>query len=154
MSDISGWTARTNSEGVNFWRHSDGRKTFTDPAQHTSEAPLAQVIVLVSSITANPIQEVAQRNMLTTFKGKKIKVEEVDGVLPENKERRSAMFAKSGLTGKYPQVFIKYGDDLEFVGDAEKFNELCELQEMPKEILDANPDIVTFSQVFSGVELI
>jgi len=40
-----------------------------------------KVIVLITSITSNPLAEVAQRNLLTVFAGKKIAVEELDGAL-------------------------------------------------------------------------
>jgi len=41
----------------------------------------SKVVILVTSITANPLAEVAQRNLLTAFSGKRIDVEEVDGAL-------------------------------------------------------------------------
>jgi hypothetical protein len=71
--------------------------------------------------------------------------------LPENKELRTILFKTSGVTGRYPQIFIKRGDETKFVGDYDKFSELCELAQMPAEVLAANPDIVTFDHVFKDV---
>ena len=94
--------------------------------------------------------------MLTKLKGKGIAHDEVDGLLPENKERRTQLFEASGLKGKYPQVFIvtntNGAEDIKFVGDAEKFDELLEMDTIPLEILDANPDIVTFDMMFKDCE--
>jgi len=48
-----------------------------------------KVVVLVTSITSNPLAEVAQRNLLTALSGKKISVEEVDGALVRMYQRIS-----------------------------------------------------------------
>jgi len=60
------------------------------------------------------------------------------------------MFKLSGLTGQYPQVFIQRGEELSFVGNAEKLNELFECDDLPDEVKAANPDIPSFSKTFAG----
>jgi len=39
MPTTSGWKKGTNSEGRDFWRHTDGRKTYDDP-NHDEDGPL------------------------------------------------------------------------------------------------------------------
>ncbi len=90
--------------------------------------------------------------MLTALKGKGLTFDTVDGYLPEQKEQRDKLFGISGLRGKYPQVFVRTGDEIEFIGDAEAFNELLELDDLPVEVLAANPDIVTFAKRFAACE--
>ena len=47
-------------------------------------------------------EQSALRHLLVS---RAIAFEEVDGVAPANRERRNALFAVSGVRGKYPQVF-------------------------------------------------
>ena len=61
---------------------------------------------------------------------KGVKHEQVDGSAPDNKERRSALFAISGKGAVYPQVFLQVGEDISFVSagaddDASSFLSLC-----------------------------
>ncbi len=116
--------------------------------------PSGKVVVLYSSVPGNALVEVSQRNVLTALRAKHVKFDEVDGVQPENKDIRTELFMKSGIKGKYPQIFIKTESEYQFIGDVERFNELLECEQLPREILDANPNIATFSKVFSDVEKI
>ena len=111
---------------------------------------MPRVVILTSSLGTNPLQEVAQRNMITALKAKGYAFDEVDGLQPENKDRRNALFECSGLKGKYPQVFIQTSEtETTFVGDGEAFNELLEMDDVPAEVLSANPDIKTFTSTFA-----
>ena len=58
------------------------------------------------------------------------------------------MFKLSGLVGQYPQVFIQRGGDIAFVGNADTLNELLECDNLPEEVISANPNIPSFSKVF------
>ncbi len=93
---------------------------------------------------------------MTKFKAKGVAFDEVDGYLPENLERRSQLFGISGLKGKYPQAFIvdiSTGEELiTFIGDSEKMDELLECDDLPEEVLAANPDIPNFNKVFLTCE--
>ena len=111
-----------------------------------------KVLLLVTSLTGNPIQEATQRNIRTAFQAKKIVFDELDAMLPENRDRRNELFEKSGLKGKFPQVFIISNAGLEFVGDGEKLNELLELDDLPAEVVDANPDIMNFTKTFANCQ--
>ena len=108
------------------------------------------VLLLVTSMPSTTIVEGAQANLRNIFRGKKIPVEEVDGLKPENKEARSELFACSGLRGQYPQVFIRSGGALSFVGDFEKLQSLNDCEDLPADVLAANPAIETFSAVFKA----
>jgi hypothetical protein len=68
-----------------------------------------KVVILVSSLNASSVQEVAQRR-LEDFVAGKYAYEKVDGSMPDNKPVRDILFAASGQRGKYPQSFIKKED--------------------------------------------
>ena len=106
-----------------------------------------KVVILVSSLSADEIQKVNSNRLETALKGKRLVYEKVDGALPENKELRDKLFHSSSLRGKYPQCFICTGDELRFIGMWEDIESLLDSDSIPKEILDANPGIPTFSKV-------
>jgi hypothetical protein len=68
---------------------------------------MSSCVVLHTTVASSQIVEVAQRKILTALGGKKVAVELIDGTDPEMKELRTKLFGVSGITGKYPQVFIK-----------------------------------------------
>ena len=108
------------------------------------------VLLLVTSMPSTTIVEGAQANLRNIFRGKKIEVEEVDGVDVNNKTLRSEMFALSNLRGQYPQVFIRSGGTLKFVGDAEAVKSLNDCEDIPAEVLRDHPHIETFSKAFAA----
>ena len=108
------------------------------------------VLLLVTSMPSTTIVEGAQANLRNIFRGKKIEVEEVDGVDVNNKALRSEMFNLSNLRGQYPQVFIRSGGTLKFVGDAEAVKSLNDCEDIPAEVLRDHPHIETFSKVFAA----
>ena len=57
------------------------------------------VLLLVTSMPSTTIVEGAQANLRNIFRGKKIEVEEIDGVDANNKALRSEMFNISNLRG-------------------------------------------------------
>mmetsp|Transcript_53474 Transcript_53474/g.107177 ORF Transcript_53474/g.107177 Transcript_53474/m.107177 type:complete len:94 (+) Transcript_53474:88-369(+) len=85
---------------------------------------------------------------LSTPPAKGVRFEEVDGLLPENKELRSKLFDLSNLRGKYPQVFIEDGGEYEFVGDWDAFEAIVE-NDTVSETTARMQGIKTFSSVFS-----
>ena len=108
------------------------------------------VLLLVTSMPSTTIVEGAQANLRNIFRGKKIEVEEIDGVDANNKTLRSEMFALSNLRGQYPQVFIRSGGTLKFVGDAEAVKSLNDCEDIPAEVLRDHPHIETFSKAFAA----
>jgi len=110
------------------------------------------IVLLVSSTTTDSAQEIGQRRLTDMLLSKKLKVETIDGSLPENKDKRDELFGISSLRGKYPQIFIQGADGTKkFVGQWEKVQELVECDDLPADVLAANPTIETFSKTFATV---
>ena len=118
-------------------------------AELVTSAPDA-VLLLVTSMPSTTIIEGAQGNIRNIFRGKRITVEEIDGVDVAHKALRSEMFALSTLRGQYPQVFIRRGGALAFVGDTETVKGLNDCEDIAPEILRDHPHIQTFSRVFAA----
>jgi hypothetical protein len=109
------------------------------------------VLMLVTTMPSTTVIEGNQITLRNILNGRlKVKVIEVDGVLPENKEMRSAMFELSGKRGAYPQVFIKDSSGkLTSMGDFEDIQSLNDTDSLPPDVLEANPQIPTFKKAFS-----
>lgn len=112
-------------------------------------------ILLFSSLSTDQIQIVNTRRLETLLAGQKLQVEKIDGSLEENKELRNQLFGISEQRGKYPQCFLLQTDgNYKFIGLWEEVENLIECNSLPKEVLDANPDIKTFSKVFKNYIII
>uniref|UniRef100_A0A7S2RWF3 ADF-H domain-containing protein n=1 Tax=Rhizochromulina marina TaxID=1034831 RepID=A0A7S2RWF3_9STRA len=111
-----------------------------------------QVLVLISGMPSTSIIEGNQTSTRQIFTGKGITaVRYIDGVSPENKEERNSLFTLSGKRGVYPQVFIKDPvGTIKFVADFEELQSLNDTDTLPADVLDANPQIPSFSRVFKG----
>ena len=59
-----------------------------------------QAVLLMSSYTADNIQEVNQRRVESSFEANKIDFISIDGALPENKDVRNILFGVSEQRGK------------------------------------------------------
>merc|ERR1712032_1187732 len=69
---------------------------------------------------------------------------------PNQKDRRNQLFDISKIRGNYPQFFFEDKDgSVSFVGDWEYVQGLNETSTLPKEILQANPEIKTWDSVFN-----
>mmetsp|Transcript_43032 Transcript_43032/g.86998 ORF Transcript_43032/g.86998 Transcript_43032/m.86998 type:complete len:368 (+) Transcript_43032:30-1133(+) len=116
------------------------------------EAPNGRkVVMLVSSMPSTTVIEGNQITLRNIFRGKlSTGVNEVDGVLPENKDARSAMFECSGKRGAYPQVFFQETDgNYTNVGDFDEIQSLNDTDSLPPDVLSANPGIPTFTKSFA-----
>ena len=61
---------------------------------------------------------------------------------------RNELFRLSGKRGVYPQFFVIHGEDkIEFIGDWEKIEALNDASGLPEEILDRNPEIMTWERI-------
>ncbi|CAM9499770.1 unnamed protein product [Phaeothamnion confervicola] len=107
------------------------QKTEQAPDSNTTRPPspseprgklYMKCIVLVSSLQSSVGQEADQRRMRDVLNAKGLLFVEVDGAQEENRATRTALFAISGLRGKYPQVFLQPPGDAAptFVGTWEK----------------------------------
>ena len=95
----------------------------------------------------------AQAEELLVAKG--IDYELIDAGHGDNRDIRNAMFEISGHNNTYPQVFIRYGGLLFFVGLFDKLEALNEADGLPPEMLRQiqaqDPTYQTFSEIFSVV---
>eukprot|EP00602_Paraphysomonas_sp_CaronLab_P006799 CAMPEP_0185020848 /NCGR_PEP_ID=MMETSP1103-20130426/3499_1 /TAXON_ID=36769 /ORGANISM="Paraphysomonas bandaiensis, Strain Caron Lab Isolate" /LENGTH=112 /DNA_ID=CAMNT_0027552009 /DNA_START=98 /DNA_END=432 /DNA_ORIENTATION=- len=112
---------------------------------------MAQAVILISSYQSDTTQEQNQRRLEHTMQANKIDYLSVDGALAENKETRDTLFSVSGQRGKYPQCFIKENDTYTFIGLWDAIESLLECNDLPAEVLEANPNIPTFEKTFANV---
>eukprot|EP00752_Nemacystus_decipiens_P004965 g4517.t1 len=108
-------------------------------------------ILLYSSCCMDPIQDQDQRRCRDLMKGKGVPYQQVDGSEGSDRELRNTLWSVSGHRGKYPQVFIERDGEHEFVGLWSDIEGLNECEELPPEILAANPEIKTFRAVFGAL---
>ena len=108
---------------------------------------------MTTSIPSTTTIEANQASILTMLAGKGVsRVEQIDGAVEANREKRGELFTLSDKRGVYPQVFIEDADGkTEFVGDFEGVESLNECSALPAEVLAANPDIMTFEKAFARV---
>jgi hypothetical protein len=112
-------------------------------------------VLLYSSLATDQIQVVNSRRLEDVLKGNKVQFDKVDGSYPDNKELRDVLFGVSGQRGKYPQCFLKdESGNYKFVGLWEELESLIECNTIPSEVLAANPQIQTFSQVSNSLALV
>ena len=65
---------------------------------------------------------------------------------------REELFSISGIRGNYPQFFFVHSNGAtSYFGNFDRLEELNETFDIPKDILDANPDIETWERVFRDV---
>ncbi|KAL9183946.1 hypothetical protein ACHAXT_002032 [Thalassiosira profunda] len=81
----------------------------------TSEEPPAEarLIVLVSNGVCDVVQAANQREALRLLDDLRVPHAQIDGMDPERRETRNALFAASGIRGNYPQIFTTTGTDEE-----------------------------------------
>jgi len=79
--------------------------------------------------------------------------ETLDGADPANKDIRLELFRISGMCGVYPLFFLvkdtfeQTENPVEFLGDWETVEGINDSSSLPKEILDANPGILTWDKI-------
>lgn len=113
-----------------------------------------RVVILVSSVSSDQVQIVESRRLEDLLSSKKMSVDRIDGALIEFKEIRDKLFGISGLRGKYPQCFIvDASGEHRFIGLWEAIESLVDCDALPKETLDANPTIPTFSKVILKIAI-
>ena len=93
----------------------------------------------------------ALRMVTDNLDRKAVKVEQIDGSMPENKGRRDDLWKISEKRAVYPQVFTLVGDAAPvFVSaGAEEFEDLVEAGTMDADILAQNPGIPTLERALA-----
>mmetsp|Transcript_7793 Transcript_7793/g.16273 ORF Transcript_7793/g.16273 Transcript_7793/m.16273 type:complete len:144 (-) Transcript_7793:91-522(-) len=128
------------------------------PSPSSPTSPLNQIILLHGGLNGGSTAAQAgnTRRCIDLLIAKKVKYRDVDGSDSEQKEERDSLFQISGVRGNYPQLFVSVSSSPptppEFLGAWEKIEEMNELNDLPREVLEANPDIVTLDMVFEECE--
>mmetsp|Transcript_24426 Transcript_24426/g.56921 ORF Transcript_24426/g.56921 Transcript_24426/m.56921 type:complete len:121 (-) Transcript_24426:148-510(-) len=111
-----------------------------------------KLIVLISEGVSDRVQATNQSRALTMLNSKGVPFETIDGMDPNQRERRNELFGISGIRANYPQFFFQMEDGTtSFIGDWEKIEGINENSHLPDDILEANPTIETWDKVFSNV---
>merc|ERR1712166_501343 len=93
---------------------------------------MSKCVILMANQTAE-VNKSEYAKLQTIMLAKKVEFDEVDGSAEDKKDIRDKLFAL-GERGKYPQVFIRDGEDVyEFMGDFEKIQNMTEVSNMIKE---------------------
>ena len=113
----------------------------------------ATAIYLYSSVPHATGQDSHQRKVKSWLEAKRVKFQEIDASLEENKEVRNELYDVSGKRGGLPQVFIVTTEadgtgSTKYAGDYEGINDLIESDSIPADLLEKNPQIPTFTRVF------
>mmetsp|Transcript_19594 Transcript_19594/g.27568 ORF Transcript_19594/g.27568 Transcript_19594/m.27568 type:complete len:121 (-) Transcript_19594:400-762(-) len=110
------------------------------------------LVFLMSNGVSDSRQSSNQRRAHTILNAKKVPYMEVDGMDPDQIERRNELFKVSGKRGQYPQFFFLYEDSTaSYIGGYEKLSELNDSSNFSYSILAANPNIETWEKVFEDV---
>ncbi len=83
--------------------------------EEAAEEPTIQtkLIILISNGVYDMVQASNQREALRTLDDFNIPYDTIDGMDPEMREKRNALFETSGIRGNYPQIFSKPAEESE-----------------------------------------
>lgn len=128
--------------------------------EHGAESNIAamktsksHILMLVTNMGMNRTQVQNQQRATMMLNALNITYETVDGSDPSKKKIRNELFTISDTRGAYPQFFVvtDHGDDSElqisFLGDFETIEGINDSSSLPKEILDANPTLLTWDRI-------
>ena len=124
----------------------------------------SKLLILESKTVGQSTQSGNTERCFSLLAAKKAAYVTVDGSDEAQKPVRDLLFGLSGIRGNYPQVFkiavekvVENGmdtDGVTFVGSWDDVEKMNEMNEIPPEVLEANPDIVTLNQMLSDVQKI
>uniref|UniRef100_K3W6N6 Glutaredoxin domain-containing protein n=1 Tax=Globisporangium ultimum (strain ATCC 200006 / CBS 805.95 / DAOM BR144) TaxID=431595 RepID=K3W6N6_GLOUD len=112
-----------------------------------------ECVILISSTVSIAEQKHQIQQTLQILDGNRIMYRTVDCADEGNKDARDVYFERSGIRANYPQVFLVPGGDqysAKYIGSFAEIQQLNEMSDVPKEILEAN-NIPTLESVFVGV---
>mmetsp|Transcript_17367 Transcript_17367/g.25489 ORF Transcript_17367/g.25489 Transcript_17367/m.25489 type:complete len:111 (+) Transcript_17367:106-438(+) len=106
--------------------------------------PKQKLLVLISKGVSDRTQASNQRRAITILDSKGIPYETIDGMDPDQRDRRNELFGISGVRGNYPQFFLVQMDNdggengvTSYLGDWGKLEEIN--------------DTSTWNEVFASV---
>ena len=110
------------------------------------------LVCLVSQGCHNRTQEANQSVALRWFNSKQIPYTTVDGMDPNQRQKRNELFDISGLRGNYPQFFFLYENGtIQYLGNFSTLERLNESSHLPSEVLSRHVEIETFDKIFGSV---
>ena len=111
----------------------------------------ARLVYLMSSTPLNLKTLQRQQRCELILRARNISFLQVDGSSPGNKVDRNALFGISGISAQYPQFFLqKTVVHTSFLGDAEDITAINDASNLPPDVLEANPSIVTWDKVLAS----
>ena len=122
-----------------------------------------KLICLVSQGCHDRAQETNQSVALRWFNSKQIPYTTVDGMDPNQRQKRNELFDISGLRGNYPtnggsqrilypQFFFEYQNGtIQYLGNFSTLERLNESSNLPLEVLSRHVEIDTFDKIFGSV---
>ncbi|KAK1745047.1 hypothetical protein QTG54_004338 [Skeletonema marinoi] len=111
-----------------------------------------KLICLVSQGCHDRAQETNQSVALRWFNSKQIPYTTVDGMDPNQRQKRNELFDISGLRGNYPQFFFEYQNGtIQYLGNFSTLERLNESSNLPLEVLSRHVEIETFDKIFGSV---
>mmetsp|Transcript_22948 Transcript_22948/g.40649 ORF Transcript_22948/g.40649 Transcript_22948/m.40649 type:complete len:119 (-) Transcript_22948:109-465(-) len=106
------------------------------------------VLLLTTNTPPDLGTENGQRKVVSWFDSKKVQYRQVDAV--DDADVRKELTKISERRGNYPQVFITdQASETVFIGGFDEIQDLIEMNDLDAAILEANPDLKTFDQVFA-----
>mmetsp|Transcript_2733 Transcript_2733/g.3141 ORF Transcript_2733/g.3141 Transcript_2733/m.3141 type:complete len:128 (-) Transcript_2733:317-700(-) len=110
------------------------------------------LVVLISEGVTDRQQASNQEQALFIIKANKTPYHIVNGMDPNERERRNQLFEVSKIRGNYPQFFFIHQDgSTHYIGNFDEIQNVNETSNLPKDILDQNPNILTWERVFGNV---
>ena len=71
---------------------------------------------------------------------------------PLHISRRNELFNISGIRGQYPQFFLlDENNQAQYVGNWDTIEGINDNSDLPDDVLEANPSIITWEKVLQGV---
>ena len=111
-----------------------------------------KLLCLVSKGCHDRSQVTNQLKALSWFNSRAVPHIVIDGMDPNQRERRTRLFNISGVQGNYPQFFFEFQDGtINFLGGFDKIESLNETSGLPPEVLAQHPELETWDKVFGSV---
>ncbi|KAK1745920.1 hypothetical protein QTG54_003844 [Skeletonema marinoi] len=111
----------------------DATPSLKEAPPSSSSSSNNHLVVLISEGNFNFTQTANQKNALQLLADLSLPYTTIDGMDPDQREKRNELFDISGIRGNYPQFFLCKGQEYEFLGNYE-WLESCNLDELQKSI--------------------
>lgn len=111
-----------------------------------------KLICLISKGCHDRLQTTNQDKALAWFNSRQLPYTVVDGMNPDQRQKRNELFDVSGVRGNYPQFFFEYQNgSIQYLGNFNKLERLNESSNLPPEVLQRHLEIETWDKIFGSV---